>query len=163
MRKIVVIGNSPAGAKAIEAIRAVDQESPISIFSWETALPYNRFLFPDLLAGAVKEADVLYQPETFYKNLKVELRPDRNVVRLSPKRNRAVFEDKKEEKEEVNFDFLILAGAATKFPDIKGNHRSGIYGLRRLTEAQEILKKIPLADTVTVQNQSLWGLGVVEG
>lgn len=162
MKKIIVIGNSPAGVKAVERIRSTDQESPIAIYSEESALPYNRFLFLDLLANTVKEADVLYQPESFYKKINVEVCLERKLVRVTPKRNKAVFENKKEEKEEVSFDLLILANAPTKLPDIKGNNRAGVFGLRRFTEAQEILRNIPLVETIVVQSETLWGLTIVE-
>jgi NAD(P)H-nitrite reductase large subunit len=162
MKNIIVIGNSPAGVKAIELIRSVDQESTISIFSSQEALPCNRQLFPELLAGTIKEADVLYQPESFYKNLKVELALDRKLTRVTPKRNKLVFENKKEEKEEMTFDILVLTDAPTKLPDIKGNHRAGVYGLRRFDEAKQILKNISISETIAVQSDTLWGLTIVE-
>ena len=53
MKKIVIIGNSPAGVKAIEEIRAVDQESSIALIDEEGTLPYNRSVFPELLTKSL--------------------------------------------------------------------------------------------------------------
>ena len=161
MKRIVIIGNSPAGIKAIEEIRAVDQESSVTLIDQEGTLPYIRSRFPDWLAGAVKEKECLFQEESFYKKLNIEIIKDKSVVRITAKRNKIVLENKKEERGDLIYDKLIITDAVTKLPEVKGDQRSGAFGLRRFADAQAISKMLPLVDTVVVQSETFWGLETI--
>jgi len=43
-------------------------------------------------------------------------------------------------------------------PVIKGIQRAGIFALRRLPDVHQILTALPMAETVTVVSDTLWGL-----
>lgn len=162
MKKIVIIGSSPAVVKAIEEIRASDQESQIVLICPEGVLPYNRFVFPEILGGSVTEKQCVCQDESFYKKLNVEIIKDKKVLRMTPKRNKIVLTGKDDEKEDCIYDVLIMTDAETKVPEIKGNQRDGVHGFRRFADAQAISKLVPLADVIIVQSETIWGLEIIE-
>ena len=47
MKKIVVIGNSIVGVKALETIRAADSEADLTIFTLDGFYPYQQEFFAD--------------------------------------------------------------------------------------------------------------------
>ena len=82
MKRILFLGNSPAGASAIEAIRQKDQESEITLFCFEDHLPYRRHLFGDYLAKGVQKEDVLYKANEFYARNKVNIVTNKKIIRI---------------------------------------------------------------------------------
>ena len=69
MKKIIILGSSPAGVKAAEEIRTLDKESEITIFCEGHQLPYQRELFGEFVAKTITEDKVFYQPQQFYHHV----------------------------------------------------------------------------------------------
>lgn len=156
MKQYVIIGNSAAGTAAIEAIRQTDQQSKILVISDEAYPAYCRCLISYYLAGGVKKEKIFYRSEDFYKQNKIELLLNKKVVRVEPRNNRIVLED----KSQVGFDYLLIAtGAAPKIPqDIKGIKKTGVFGFRTLKDIQDISAVLPVAKTACVLGGGLVGL-----
>ncbi len=156
MKQYVIIGNSAAGIAAIEAIRQRDKQSKILVISDEAYPAYCRCLISYYLSGGVKEKNIFYRSEDFYKQNKIELLLNKKVARVEPKNNRIVLED----KTQVNFDCLLIAtGAAPKIPqDIKGIKKTGVFGFRTLKDVQDISAVLPVIKTACVLGGGLVGL-----
>lgn len=156
MKQYVIIGNSAAGTAAIEAIRQTDQQSKILVISDEAYPAYCRCLISYYLAGGVKEKNIFYRSEDFYKQNKIELLLNKKVVRVEPKNNRIVLED----KSQVGFDYLLIAtGAAAKIPqEIKGIKKTGVFAFRTLKDIQDIAGVLPVVKTACVLGGGLVGL-----
>jgi NAD(P)H-nitrite reductase large subunit len=154
MKNIVFVGNSIANCKAIEEIRKRDQESTITLVSADAFYPYGRGRLLAYLAREIKERQVYYQQDAFYKTHNVRVITNQPVTRFNFKRNQVFFEN----KEHLAYDILVLADLALpRLPEIKGHQKSGVYQAARLADVKTILEQIQFAETVAVQVTSLAG------
>ena len=69
MKRIVIIGNSAAGVSAAESIRDQDKEAQITIVSDEPFAAYERYRILDFLEGKIREHDLHWRNQDFYKNV----------------------------------------------------------------------------------------------
>ncbi|HAJ56967.1 MAG TPA: hypothetical protein DCL35_04275 [Candidatus Omnitrophica bacterium] len=147
MKKIVIIGNSAAGISASESIRAVDKESKLTIVSDEPFMAYHRHKVLDLLEGKIKERDLYFRSQDFYKNNGVELLLEREVVELNLNKKKVIFKD----RDFVEFDQLVIAtGSKVKLPTLKGIQKEGVIALNGLREVKFIIENLPIAHTVVI-------------
>ena len=154
MKNIVFIGNSIANCKAIEEIRKRDKDSTITLVSADAFNPYGRGRLLAYLAREIKERQVYYQQDAFYKAHGVRVITNQPVTRFNFKRNQVFLEN----KEHLAYDILVLADLALpRLPEIKGNQKSGVYQVVRLADVKTVLDQIQFAETVVVQVSSLAG------
>lgn len=155
MKQFVIIGNSAAGLAAVEAIRQTDKDSKIIVISDENYPAYCRCLISYYLAGDVKEDKLSLRPESFYKENNVELILNKKVVRVDPKKNRIVLDDKTQN----GYDCLLIAtGAHSRMPDIKGIKKTGVFGFRTIKDAKAIEGLLPVTGAVCILGGGLVGL-----
>lgn len=155
MKHFIIIGNSASGIAAVEGIRQRDKEAKITILSDEDYPSYCRCLISYYLAQEVKEDKLLYRPESFYKENNVEAFLNKKVVRVDPKKNRIICED----KTVLNYDALLIAtGARPKFPDIAGSKKRGVFGFRTIQDARLIEGLIPVTKAACILGGGLIGL-----
>lgn len=155
MKQYLIIGNSAAGIAAIEAIRAKDNDSKLTVISDEEYSAYCRCLISYYLAGGVTQKLLSYRSSEFYKDYNVELILKKKVTRIDPKKGRVICED----KTQLNYDSLLIAtGASPKFPDIKGIKKKGVFGFRTLKDAQDIEGLLPITKTACILGGGLIGL-----
>lgn len=154
MKNIVFIGNSAANIKAIEEIRKTDATSSITLVSSDAFYPYDRNALFGYLAKEIKEKQVLCHPDAFYKQNNIRVIVDQPVARFNFKRNQVVLEN----KEQLEYDILVLADIASpRLPEIKGNHKAGVYNAARLASVKSIAEQLPFVETVVVQVSSVLG------
>lgn len=155
MKEFVIIGNSAAGIAAIEAIRKKDLDSKVTVVTDEDYPAYCRCLISYYLANDIKEDKIFYRPENFYKENNIELLLNKKAVRVNPKKNCVVLED----KSQVNYDFLLIAtGASPKFPSTPGIKKEGVFGFRTMKDAKAIEGLLPVTKTACVLGGGLIGL-----
>lgn len=155
MKQFIIIGNSAAGLTAVEAIRKKDKESKIIVISDEGYNAYCRCLISYYLAGDIKEEKIWYRPQDFYKENNIELLLNKKVVRVDPKKNRIICED----KTQLSYDSLLIAtGARPKFPEIPGIKKRGVFGFRTLNDVKEIDGLLPVTKCACVLGGGLIGL-----
>lgn len=155
MKTYVIVGNSAAGIAAIEAIRKKDKESKIVVLSDENYPAYCRCLISYYLARDIKEDKISYRPESFYMQNNAELLLNKKVTRVDPQKNKVICDDKGQFK----YDALLIAtGSHSKFPDIKGIKKKGVFGFRTIKDAKDIEGMIPLTKTACVLGGGLIGL-----
>ena len=80
----VVIGNGPAGNKAVDRLRAEDQEARVTIISDEAFSFYYRYKLPDFIADRISEDSLKARPYTIYKEKNIRLRLGQRVERIDP-------------------------------------------------------------------------------
>ncbi len=115
--RYAVIGNSAAGINACEAIRALDKEGNIVIFSEERHPAYSRPMISYLVAGKADAKKMLYRNRNFYRSHHIELRTESRVAKVSAKRHTLTTES----GETLSWDKLLLAVGSTPFvPPIAG-------------------------------------------
>jgi len=155
MKNIIIIGNSAAGIAAVESIRNKDRDAGITMISEEDYTAYNRCVLSYYLAGEVKEDRLIYRSKEFYQSNKIDLILAKKVIKVDPKKSQIVLED----KQRLDFDILVIAtGASAKFPEIKGVQKHGVFGLRTVKDAKEIIGLLPVTKTVCVLGGGLIGL-----
>ncbi len=160
MKKIIVIGNSIAGVRALEEIRTLDKESEITVFCEDSHLPYQSHLFGDLLAKEITEEKMFYKPASFYKDQNINMVLNKKIARIDFKKSKVTTE----EKESFAYDLLLVAGAgAFKLPDVKGINKMGIFGLKKLSDIKDILAILHLVETVTIQADNIAALKMAYG
>ncbi|MDK2820305.1 MAG: hypothetical protein PWP31_270 [Clostridia bacterium] len=113
----VIIGNSVAAVHAVMGIREYDQDNPITIISAENYYAYGRPLISYWLEGRVKNKNILYRPEEFYKENKVQLLLGRRAVSINPDSKQVELDD----GNFLSYDRLLIATGGRPFiPEIKG-------------------------------------------
>ncbi|ATW26210.1 NAD(P)/FAD-dependent oxidoreductase [Candidatus Formimonas warabiya] len=131
-----IVGNSAAGVWAAEAIRALDGNGRIDIFSEENYPAYARCLTSYYLTGTMKDEQMLIRPPDFYETYDLHLHKGEKVVQVQPDRQELYTRSEKR----FAYDKLLLAtGASPVLPEIPGRHLKGVFPLRTWADAKGIL------------------------
>jgi NAD(P)H-nitrite reductase large subunit len=153
--RYVIIGGSAAGISAIEAIRSVDQISPIELFSGEGTPFYSRVLLSYYIAGAITKEELHFRPLEFFSENKVTAHLGQRVERVLPDSKSIRMEDGRE----YPFDRLLIAtGSSPKILDIPGKDKKGVVVMRHIDHAQEIVNRLEQMKTACVLGGGLIGL-----
>lgn len=136
MPRHVIIGGGPAGAAAIEAIRATDQSSPITLVSDEPA--YSRMVLPYYLAREIPETHVLIGDQEYFSRQKVEPLLGVRVQKVDTQARTLSLSDGKT----LPFDTLLIAtGSSAQRPAIPGADLDGVYTFWTLDDARKAMAK----------------------
>lgn len=155
MKKYVIIGNSAAGISAVEAIRKRDKVSLITVITDEEYPVYCRCLISYFIAGETDKAKIFYRAKDFYQKNNIELLLNKKVIKVDPKKQVLVFED----KTQVGYDSLLIAtGSRAKLPETKGIKKKEVFALRTLKDALQINGLLNLSRSVCVLGGGLVGL-----
>lgn len=159
MKKIVAIGNSIAGVKALETIRSSDAQSELTIFALDGFYPYCPELFIDYFLQRIREGKLLYKAREFYEQHRINMILQRQIARVNFKKKKIFTE----EKDQIDFDFLIINDTNhVKFPDIKGIGKTGVFALRKLADLKKMITTLPLVETVVIETNSPQGFRMAE-
>lgn len=158
----LIIGNSIAAMGAVEGIRAVDKDSPITLIAREPHPTYSRPLISYLLAGKVDEKRMLYRPDDFFAGARVtavlgveavSVDTSARVVKASDGR---VYEFEK---------LLIATGGKPLVPDLlPGAGAEGVFTFTTWDDARKIKAYLDqsAAKQAVVVGGGLIGLKAVE-
>ncbi len=145
MKRIVVIGNSWTAVSAVRRIMEQEQ-CEVTVFSAEGMAPYRRDRMLDCLAAGKILPELAALDEKESNALPFTLN-DQTIVRVNFRKQIVVTQD----KAQVPYDVLIIADTETsRFPEIKGTHRNGVFGLRRKSDLLVMLKALPVIETVVI-------------
>lgn len=153
--RYVIIGNSAAGVRAAETLRKLDPSGKITMIAEENRSAYSRCLLPDYLAGE-RSADALrIRGLDFYEKKQILTFFGKKAVQVQPQNKEVILAD----GNKVSYDKLLLATGASSFippiPGIQGEH---IFGLRNLSDAENILQASASAKRVVVIGGGFVGL-----
>lgn len=156
-KRIVVLGNSLAGVKALEDIRSQDKDVEMTVVGFDGYYSYNRELFAAFLNKTKTAAQIFCKPKDFYEKNKIQVISDKVLTRINLKRQKIFTED----KVQIDFDVLIISETPEeKKPDIKGANKSGVFGFKKLKDIEQILKSDPFTDTIVIEADSLEALSL---
>ncbi len=148
----VIVGSGIAGVSCAEAIRQFSDERIIMI-SDEDTHPYARPLISELIASEISEDDLYFKGKTFYKDLQVEF-INGKVTKVLPKERIVVTEG-----ERIPYKKLLVAtGASPK--RIEGSDLFGVFTLRNLSDAKEIISYLLNCKKAVVLGAGLVGLKI---
>ena len=143
--RLVIVGGVAAGTKAASRARRVDPGMEITVYQEEPEPSISECGLPYLLSGMVEGRDrlVARTPEKFAEQ-DIEVRVRHRVEKIYPgTRKLSVRDLATNETFEDSYDRLVVAtGAGAVMPPIPGADLDGIFGLRFLTDADEVLDYI---------------------
>ena len=134
--RVVIVGNGPASASAIEAFRKVDQDSDIIVLSDEEFPTYAPNCMENVIRGDISEEALFYKGGfDFYERYKVDFRPKKEVVGIDNKRKVVIVRG----GEEIPYDKCLLSAGAYAFvPPIPGVELGGVTTAKNLYDAKKI-------------------------
>lgn len=143
VRRLVVVGGSLAGLRAVEAARKTGYDGEIVLIGAEEHLPYDRpplskaFLGAADESGASPEVPWFRSEDTLRAELGVDLRLGSPATALDTSARTVIAGD-----EEISYDALVIAtGArARELPGVKG--LEGVHPLRTLDDSLAVRKKL---------------------
>ncbi len=151
----VIIGGSAAGISCIEGIREIDKKSGITLISDEEFPLYSRCLLSYLLAGVIKEGNLLFKEKGFFEKNKVDALLGVRAQQIDLK-NKCV---KTSDKKKIEFDRLLIAtGARSKMLEIPGIDKKGVFALRTVKDSSGIGAMLKKTRTAAVLGGGLIGL-----
>ncbi|SHW49641.1 Ferredoxin reductase [Mycobacteroides abscessus subsp. abscessus] len=133
----VIIGGGLAGAKGAEALRGKGFDGQVVLFGAEERLPYERPpLSKEFMAGKKTVEEFTVQPQSWYAEHDVDLKLGTEVTTLDRTAHMVAFNSGDHE----HYDKLLLAtGSRSRKPPIPGSDADGVYYLRTVDEATELL------------------------
>ncbi|MEN3029183.1 MAG: FAD-dependent oxidoreductase [Aquificaceae bacterium] len=133
--RVVIVGNGPASASAIEAFRKVDKTSQIVVLSDEEFPTYAPNCMENVIRGDISEEALFYKGGfSFYEKYRVDFRPNREVVGIDNRRKVVLVKG----GEEVPYDKCLLAASVYAFvPPIQGVELGWCDRVPRTFQAQE--------------------------
>lgn len=153
--KVIIIGNGLAGTIAAKILREQDRTVEIDVFADEKYHYYPRPNLIEFLAGNLPLERIFAFPEEWYSEQNVNVHLEKPGIRIFPDSKEIEVAGGKREK----YDFLVLANGSLAFvPPIKGAEKQGVFTLRTLDDAFEILDYLKDRRRVTVIGGGLLGL-----
>lgn len=136
----VIVGGGLAAAGAVEGIRELDPEGPITMITAERELPYHRPpLSKGFLAGTEQLEAVRVHEASWYRDHRVRVRLGTTAKSVHIGRQGVTLES----GERVSYDRLLLAtGSAPRRLLLPGAESPGLCYLRTLHDAVELKRSL---------------------
>lgn len=155
---IVIVGGSLTAARAIEAIRESDHETPIVLVGKENRLPYERPpLSKGVMLGNDPEDVAFTHPREWYDDNNVELRLGVAADRLDPDKRTVTLSD----GSELGYGSVLIAtGSGLRKLDVPGTDLADVFYLRSMTDSEKIRARLVAGSDVVVIGAGWIGLEV---
>jgi len=157
--KILIIGNGPAAVSAVEAIRAADRASSITMVAREAGPAYAPSFLSRYLAGEIGKERLLMRDEDFYENndartlfgiAATEVLTGDNRVRLA-------------DGSELPYDALLIAAGSNPFmPNVPGIEGEGVFNFKTLSDADLLGARLRKVKEAVVAGVGFVSLEVAE-
>lgn len=134
-----IIGGSAAGMAAADAIKALDVDGKVTIFSEESDMPYFRPLIPFLISGKKQADDMALVGQGPYQNTDIDIRLQTKVISVDHEAKTVTLE----EGEKAAYDKLLIATGSKPYipPEISGTDEGGVFALRTLADARKAAER----------------------
>ncbi len=151
----VIIGHSAAALAAVRAIRDNDTTGVITIVSAEKQMAYSPVLLTYYISNKIGRNDLFLTDNDFYERNKIHLVQGKRAVKIDSNRQTVLLED----KTSIPYDKLLIAtGSSPKKLNIPGEDFPGIFTLKTITDADNILSHTDSKKDVTILGGGLVGL-----
>jgi NAD(P)H-nitrite reductase large subunit len=135
-RRIVIVGNSAAGLAALEAVRRVDNTSPVTLVADEAIPAYSRVLLPYLVSG--ERLDLSLRPAGYAERMRARLLLGRRAVGIGADALEL------DDGSRLSFDRLLVAtGSKAAVPNVEGIAMPGVSALKTMADALRIRNELP--------------------
>jgi nitrite reductase (NADH) large subunit len=155
----VIIGASAAGLAAVEAIRRVDQDCPITVVSKEPMPLYSRVGLTHFISREVGYDGMRMRDDGYFDRMRVRGLMGVTALAVDPTARRVELSN----GEDLAYDHLLVAsGSHAVMPPIPGTNLQGIYSCITNNDATQIDEAIPRAKEAVVIGAGLIGIQVVD-
>lgn len=143
----VILGGGAAGLSAIEAIRQVNSDCPITLVTGEPGLPYARMAIPYYVMGKIPLKGIFPQNTGYFRSLGVRTIFGNPVVGLDPNKRQVYLKS----GNVLEYDNLLIAtGSRPESHALPGIDTPGVFNMWTLTDAREIRRWARKAESVVV-------------
>ncbi len=133
--KVIIIGNGVAGNTAGSTIRHLDSQADITIISEEIYPEYSPCALPYYLAGELEKQRLFLKTSKDYSREGIKTIFGQRVVAINPEDKRISLDSRS-----LAYDKLVIAtGSRPMVPPIKGIDLDGVFPLKSLDDADQIL------------------------
>ncbi len=133
--RYVLVGGSAAAVSAVEAIRSVDNFSPIDLFTDEKTPLFSRVLLPYYVAEELPKSLLNFRSEDFFEENNVTAHVGVKIQEIDPDSKTIAADD----GNTCTFDKLLLAtGGHAIIPKLPGVDKQGISPLKTMADAERI-------------------------
>jgi nitrite reductase (NADH) large subunit len=154
---VLIIGNGLAGTLAAKSLRELDPDVGIEVFGEERHSYYPRPNLIEYLAGRLPLEKIFAFPEEWAARQGITLRLGEKIGRILPA-------EKKVETAAgaaLSYDALLIAtGARAALPPVPGIDRKGVFVLRTLDDARDLIAYLEGGPRVAVLGGGLLGLEI---
>jgi nitrite reductase (NADH) large subunit len=152
---VVIVGNGLAGTLAAKTIRELDDTAEIEIFGEERYAYYPRPNLIEYLAGRLPYDKLFAFPEGWSERQRIGVRLSERIVRVRPAERRI----ETQAGGGRPYDVLLLAtGARAALPPVQGITGPGVFVLRTLDDANDLIEHLGTHKKVAVLGGGLLGL-----
>ena len=147
-RRLVVVGNGMAGARAVEEILERDgaEQFAIAMFGNEPYGNYNRIMLSHVLSGEEQDTDIFLNSLAWYESNGITLHAGWHVDRID-RHGRTVTATHSSGRQRVEpYDVLLLAtGSHSYMPAIEGLHTAdgsllpGVFAFRTIDDTRNMV------------------------
>ncbi|MDV3222639.1 FAD/NAD(P)-binding oxidoreductase [Intrasporangium sp.] len=155
---IVIVGGGLTAARAIEAIRESDQDTPVVLVGKENRLPYERPpLSKGVMLGNDPEDSAFTHPREWYDENHVELRLGVAADRLDTGARTVTLSD----GSELSYGALLIAtGSGLRKLDAPGTDLADVFYLRSMPDSAKIRARLVAGSEVVIVGAGWIGLEV---
>ena len=155
MAEYLIIGNGVAGTTAAENIRKNNSDSKITIITDEDLSFYYRIRINEYIAGDIGQDDLLAKKTSWYEDNNIDLMLNTRVISADPDKKNIVTE----KGETISYDKLLIATGSHSFmPPVKGSLTQGVFAVRNISDARNIMSYAGHINEVVVIGGGLLGL-----
>lgn len=155
----VIIGASAAGLEAVEAIRRVDKDCPITVVSKEPMPLYSRVGLTHFISREVGYDGMQMREDAYFDRMKVRGLMGVAALSVDPTARRV----KLSNGESLAYDNLLVAsGSHAVTPPIPGTDLRGVYPCITNIDARNIDDAIPAVTEAAVIGAGLIGIQAVD-
>ncbi len=134
--KYIIIGNGVAGTTAAANIRKLDREGEVFILTDEATPFYSRIRLIEYLAREAEEKDIVIYKDDWYEKNRIKILLNTHVSEIDKEKKQIITVN----GESLDYDRLLIATGGISFvPPIPGSDKKGVFTLRTIKDAHEIL------------------------
>ncbi len=155
--RVIIVGNGLAGIISAKTLRELDKKVEIEVFAEEKYHYYPRPNLIEFLAGTIPFERMFAFPQEWYREQNINIHVGKPVKRIFPDSQEIEVAGGKKEK----YESLLLANGSFSFiPPFEGTGKKGIFALRTLDDAFELLEYLKNHQRVVVIGGGLLGLEI---
>ena len=153
--RVIIVGNGLAGIISAKTLRELDKKVEIEVLAEEKYHYYPRPNLIEFLAGNIPLERMFAFSQEWYGEQNINIHLEKQVTKIFPDSQEIELGGGKKEK----YEFLLLANGSSSFiPPFKGADKKGVFTLRTLDDAFDILKYLENHQRVVIIGGGLLGL-----